>query len=146
VTVAAHSPSAPARPRRVAGTDGTALVAGIVLIFAFTFLGLVWLARDVDRGISNRSAAQSIAFQAARAGAQATSIGSLRDDAEIRVDPDAARRAAVRTARSLLASYELDGAVSEISVDADRVSVTVTVTDAGITVVGAGTVTAERAP
>ena len=54
------------------------MVAGIALIFAFTFLGLVWLARDVDRGVSNRSAAQSIAFQAARSGAQATSISGLR--------------------------------------------------------------------
>ena len=48
------------------GENGSGLVAGIALIFAFTFLGLVWLARDVDRGVSNRSAAQSIAIQTAR--------------------------------------------------------------------------------
>ena len=53
--------------RRGRDDRGSGLVTGIVLIFAFTFLGLVWLARDVDRGVSNRSAAQSIAFQSARA-------------------------------------------------------------------------------
>ncbi len=48
---------------------GAGLVVGIALMFAFTFLGLVWLARDVDRAVSNRSAAQAIAFQSARSGA-----------------------------------------------------------------------------
>lgn len=127
------------------------MVAGIVLIFAFTFLGLVWLARDVDRGVSNRSAAQSIAFQAARAGAQATDLAALRDDgvgpdATVAVDPAVARQAAERTARTLFSSYGLDGSVTSIRVDGDRVEVVVTVTDAGVTVTGAGTVRAERAP
>ena len=54
--------------RRWQGDRGSGLVTGITLIFAFTFLGLVWLARDVDRSVSNRSTAQSIAFQAARSG------------------------------------------------------------------------------
>lgn len=145
MTIASNPRRAPA-PRRLAGADGTALVAGIVLIFAFTFLGLVWLARDVDRGISNRSTAHSIAFQAARSGAQATSIGSLRDDAEIVIDAAAARAAAARTARSLLASYDLAGTVAEVSVEADRVSVTVTIDDGGVRVTGVGTVRAQRAP
>ena len=46
---------------RLATERGSGLVAGLALIFAFTFLGLVWLARDVDRSVSNRTAAQSIA-------------------------------------------------------------------------------------
>ena len=69
-------------PKRLRGERGSGLVAGIVLIFAFTFLGMVWLARDVDRGVSNRSAAQSIAFQAARSGAQSASIADLRNNAD----------------------------------------------------------------
>ena len=134
-------------PSRRRGDSGSAMVTGIVLVFAMTFLGIVWLARDVDRGISNRSAAQSIAFQAARSGAQATSIGELRRGSdEATVDEPAAREAAARTAEALFASYELDGSVTEILVDRERVSVTVRVTDGGITVTGAATVRAERTP
>jgi hypothetical protein len=126
---------------------GSGLVAGIVLIFAFTFLGLVWLARDVDRGVSNRSAAQSIAFQAARSGAQAVSIPALRGqwDAAL-LDEAGARRAAERTAVALFTSYGVAGKITSIEVADDMVSVAVAITDGSITVTGAGTVRAERAP
>jgi Tfp pilus assembly protein PilX len=131
--------------RRFGGERGAGLVAGIALIFAFTFLGLVWLARDVDRGVSNRSAAQSIAFQAARSGAQAAAIADLRTGAT-RIDPTAARQAAVTTADTLFRSYRVNGRIVSVQVDTDRVSVTVTITDDGRTVTGAGSVRAERAP
>jgi hypothetical protein len=131
--------------RRFGGQGGAGLVAGIALIFAFTFLGLVWLARDVDRGVSNRSAAQSIAFQAARSGAQAAAIADLRTGATL-IDPTAARQAAITTADSLFRSYRVNGRVVSVQIDADRVSVRLTITDDGRTVTGAGTVRAERAP
>ena len=130
---------------RVSGEHGSGLVAGIALIFAFTFLGLVWLARDVDRGVSNRSAAQSIAFQAARSGAQSAALTDLRSGVNI-IDPAAATRAATSTAGALFASYGVDGRVTAVDVVADSVSVSVTITDDGRTVTGAGTVRAERAP
>lgn len=134
-----------ATDRRFGGERGTGLVAGIALIFAFTFLGLVWLARDVDRGISNRSAAQSIAFQAARSGAQVASIADLRTGATV-IDAPAARRASISTADALFRSYGVDGRVTSVQVAADSVSVAVTITDGGRTVTGAGSVRAERAP
>jgi hypothetical protein len=121
------------------------MVAGLALVFAFTFLGVVWLARDVDRGISNRSAAQSIAFQAARSGAQIASVPDLRAGVVV-LDPETARLAVERTARLLLDSYGVAGAVRSVDVDGDAVSVVVEITDAGRTVTGAGTVRAERAP
>ncbi len=130
---------------RCSGERGAGLVAGIALIFAFTFLGLVWLARDVDRGVSNRSAAQSIAFQAARSGAQSAAITDLRTG-EIVIDPAAARRMAASTADSLFQSYQVDGRVVSIAVDADQVSVTVHIVDGSKTVTGAGAARAERAP
>ena len=134
-------------PKRLRGERGSGLVAGIVLIFAFTFLGMVWLARDVDRGVSNRSAAQSIAFQAARSGAQSASIADLRNNADAgAIDEPAARRAATATADALFASYDVDGSITSIEVDGDRVAVTVEITDGSVTVTGAGTVRAERAP
>ena len=116
-----------------------------MLIFAFTFLGLVWLARDVDRGVSNRSAAQSIAFQAARSGAQAAAITDLRSGVAV-IDAAAASRAATSTAGALFSSYGVEGAVTSIEVVADSVSVSVTITDDGLVVTGSGTVRAERAP
>ena len=127
------------------GERGAGLVAGLALIFAFTFLGLVWLARDVDRGVSNRSAAQSIAFQAARSGAQSAAVTDLRSGGT-RIDPAAATSAATSTAGALFASYGVDGSVTSVEVAADSVSVTVSIDDDGRTVTGAGTVRAERAP
>ena len=128
------------------GDRGAGLVTGITLIFAFTFLGLVWLARDVDRSVSNRSTAQSIAFQAARSGAQATTVAGLRTGAVAVIDPDAARAAASRTASALFTSYGVSGAITSIVVDDDRVTVRLSITDAGKTVTGLGTVRSERAP
>lgn len=130
---------------RLRGERGAGLVAGIALMFAFTFLGLVWLARDVDRGVSNRSAAQSIAFQAARSGAQSTGVTDLRTGITL-VDPNAATRAATSTAGALFTSYGVDGRITSVDVVADSVSVSVTITDDGRTVTGAGTVRAQRAP
>ncbi len=132
--------------RRGRGDDGAGLVAAFVILFAFTFLGLVWLARDVDRSVSNRSAAQSIAFQAARSGAQSADVSTLRGADAPRIDPAAAHRAVAATASSLFASYGLAGTVTEIRVEADLVTVSVAVTDAGRTVTGTGTVRAVRAP
>ena len=130
---------------RLRGERGAGLVAGIALMFAFTFLGLVWLARDVDRGVSNRSAAQSIAFQAARSGAQSTGVTDLRTGITL-VDPNAATRAATSTAGALFTSNGVDGRITSVDVVADSVSVSVTITDDGRTVTGAGTVRAQRAP
>lgn len=125
---------------------GSGLVTGIVLIFAFTFLALVWLARDVDRGVSNRSAAHSIAFQAARAGAQASDVEPLRSGGPPVVDESEARSAALRTATELFASYGLDGTVTRVDIEAERVTVDVSISDGSVTVSGSGTVRAERAP
>jgi uncharacterized membrane protein len=94
---------------RCQGDRGMATITGLVLVFAFTAGGVVWLARDANRSVSNRTAAQSIAFQAARSGAQQLGVASLREGAEVRVDADAARRAAESTAADLFSGYDVDG-------------------------------------
>ena len=132
--------------RRLTGERGAGLVAGLTLIFALTFLGLVWLARDVDRSVSNRTAAQSIAFQAARSGAQELSVESLRSGQGVTIDDPAARSAAQRTAGQLFRSYGVRGVVERVHVDGDQISVMVWITDSGRTVTGIATVRAERAP
>lgn len=131
---------------RLSGDRGSGFVAGITLIFAFTFLGLVWLARDVDRSVSNRSAAQSIAFQAARSGAQAALVPGLRTGEGPSIDETSARSAAMTTAAALFASYGVAGTVTSITLDGDAITVALTITDAGKTVTGLGTVRSERAP
>lgn len=132
--------------RRSSGDHGAGLVVGIVLIFASTFLGLVWLARDVDRAVSNRSAAQAIAFQSARSGAQTAVVPALRAGGPPTIDAAAARTAAAATANTLFTSYGVAGTVTAITVGADDVSVTVAIADAGRTVTGTGTARAERVP
>jgi Tfp pilus assembly protein PilX len=119
---------------------GSGLVAGIAFMFAFTFLGLVWVARDVDRGISNQSAATSIAFQAARSGAQAASVEDVRDGDLVNLDADAARAAAGATATLLFSSYDVDGSIAAIEIDDidGKVTVTVRIVDGSKTVTGVG--------
>lgn len=131
--------------RRLTDDRGSGLVAGLTLIFAFTFVGLVWLARDVDRSVANRSTANSIAFQSARSGAQAAFVPGLRLGAEPEVNPSAAMAAASNTATRLFKSYKVTGSVSVV-VDFDQVTSTVTITEAGRQVTGSATVRSERAP
>ncbi len=135
------------RPGRCRGERGSSMVAAIAVMFAVTFLGLVWLARDVDRARSNEGAAEAIAFQAARSGAQAASIGSLRAG-EIVIDADAAVEAANRSAARLFESYEVNGTVAGVDVDVARrrVRVDVVITDGSISVSGVGIVTVEETP
>jgi hypothetical protein len=124
---------------------GSASVAALVLVFTFSAGAVVWLARDVDRSISHRTSAQSIAFQAARAGAQQLDIAQLRAGAEAPVvEPAEARDAAVGAAATLLADYGLEGRVVSVTVEADRVEVVVSIVDAGRTVTGVAAARAEE--
>jgi hypothetical protein len=121
-----------------------AMVTGLVLLFAFTAGGVIWLARDVDRSVSNRTAAQSIAFQAARSAAQQIGVASLRDGAEVLVDADAARRAAETTAGELFRGYDVDGHVVDVTVrPPDIVEVEVLISDPAGDVTGVASARAE---
>ena len=121
-----------------------ATVTGLVLLFAFTAGGVIWLARDANRSISNRSAAQSIAFQAARSAAQEVGVASLRQGAEIRVDDSAARCAAESTAADLFAGYGVDGHVMSVTViPPDTVAVEVRIHDPAGDVTGLASARAE---
>ncbi len=131
--------------RRGRGERGSGLVAGIVILFSMTFLGLVWLARDVDRGISNRSTAHSVAFQAARSGAQVAFATPLRQGAEPTIDVAGAITAGTVTANRLLKRYDVTG-TTQISVDAATVTAVVVITDRGVTVTGQATVESRRTP
>jgi uncharacterized membrane protein len=121
-----------------------ATVTALVLLFAFTAGGVVWLARDANRSVSNRTAAQSIAFQAARSAAQQVAVAALRQGADVRVDAAAARRAALSTAAELFAGYEVDGRVVDVAlVPPDTVRVEVRISDPAGDVTGIAAATAE---
>ena len=130
--------------RRCRGDRGMAMVTGLVLLFAFTAGGVIWLARDANRSVSNRTAAQSIAFQAARSGAQRVGVGSLRQGAEVLVDQDAARRAAESTAADLFSGYGVQGEVVRVTVvPPDTVEVEVRISDPAGDVTGVAAARAE---
>ncbi len=143
-----NGPESLSRRFDAADERGSGLVAGIAIMFAFTFLGLVWLARDVDRGISNQSAATSIAFQAARSGAQAARVDEVRGGAIETIDEAAARSAATAAAAQLFSSYGVAGSVAAIDVDlaASKVTVTVNIADGRTTVIGVGAAEAVGVP
>ena len=135
--------------RRLRGERGMAMVTALVLLFAFTAGGVIWLARDVNRTVSNRSAAQSIAFQAARSGAQQLDIDALRaggDDA-VRIDRERATVAARETAGLLFDDYAVAGEVVAIRfLDDDGVEVEVRIDDPSGDVTGVAAARAEAGP
>ena len=131
-------------PRRCRGDRGMAMVTGLVLLFAFTAGAVVWLARDVGRSVSNRTAAQSIAFQAARSGAQQLAVPALREGAAIEIDADAAGAAARATADELFAGYDVRGHVVRVTVIGDEtVEVEVSISDPAGAVRGIASARAE---
>jgi hypothetical protein len=127
-----------------------AMVTGLVLLFAFTAGGVIWLSRDVNRVVSNRSAAQSIAFQAARSGAQQVEVGSLRDGVDrstLMVDADRAQAAARDTAQQLFDDYAVEGVVVAVDLpEADLVRVEVRIDDPTGDVTGVASARAEAGP
>lgn len=117
--------------RRGRGERGTAIITASVLLFTMTAAGILYLSRDVNRVVTNRSAAQSIAFQSARAGAQQVDVDFLRNGGGERVEIDerAADAESTRVGNLLLDAYGLEGSVSSPEIDGDTVTISVTVID-----------------
>ncbi|MEO7369822.1 MAG: hypothetical protein ABI949_05805 [Ilumatobacteraceae bacterium] len=109
---------------------GSATVLMITLCFTFLAGSLVWLSRTVDQSLADRTNAAAIAFQSARAGAQAIDPALARAGVAS-VDPVAARLAVAATAARLLAANGDSGSVSAVSIELNRVTVSVTITTTG---------------
>lgn len=105
---------------RMAQLDQRGVSALVVVLLTTALFSVAGLVIDGGYALSARKEAMTQAQQAARVGADALSIGGLRDGT-VRVDPDRAAAAA----RSYLRSVGADGTVS---VNGDEVSVTVTST------------------
>ena len=117
---------------------GSATVAAIALMLSLTGGVLLWLTWNVDRSINAASDADAIAFQAARAGAQAIDPASLRTTTPA-LNAGRAPQLAIDAAVALFAANATTGRVISVNVDPDRVAVVVEITEAGRTVTGQGT-------
>lgn len=130
-------------PSRVTGGDGQrGSVAVVMPILAVGMLSMGGLVIDGGTALAARGRAADIAQQAARAGADALSPGSLRraDPDSLVVDPGAASAAA----RRILSADAVNGQVdSEVDVAGDTVTVRVSVTrpTAMLSAVGVSSVT-----
>jgi hypothetical protein len=109
---------------------GSATVLMITLCFTFLAGSLVWLSRTVDQSLDDRTNAVAVAFQAARAGAQSIDPDSARVGEAI-VDPVAARLAVASTTARLLAANGDTGSLTALSIESNRVTVSVTITTTG---------------
>jgi hypothetical protein len=113
----------------------------ITLCFVFLAGALLWLSRTVDQSLDDRTNAAAIALQAARAGAQAIDPVSLREGRAV-VDAAAAARAATSAAQQLLAANGDTGEVGGVSVEGNRVTVSVTITTTGRPATGSASASA----
>ncbi|HEY5662670.1 MAG TPA: hypothetical protein VIS05_01405 [Ilumatobacter sp.] len=124
-------------------------MTALVLLFAFTAGGVIWLSRDVNRRVANRSAAQAIAFQAARSGAQQVEVAALRtrgtagDEPLVSIDAPRARAQAHRVAERLFTEFDVVGSVVTVVVDRSTVTVEIRISDPVGDVVGVGSARAE---
>lgn len=126
---------------RVRSDTGSATVLMITLCFTFLAGSLVWLSRTVDQSLDDRTNAAAVAFQAARAGAQAIDPASARLGVAV-IDPVAARSAAVSTTARLLAANGDIGSVAAVSIEGNRVTVSVTITTTGRSATGSASASA----
>jgi hypothetical protein len=94
----------------------------MVIMFTVTGAAAIYLSRDVNQRVSDRSALQSIAFQSARAGAQQVDVGGLRsaDESGVTIDAAAAERAARSVAGRLADQYDLDVRIDDQYPSEDR--------------------------
>ena len=120
---------------------GSATVLMITLCFVFLAGSLVWLSRTVDQSLHDRTNAAAIAFQAARAGAQQMDPTAARTGVAL-VDSLAARSAVASTAARLLSVNGDTGSVSAVSIEGNRVTVSVTITTTGRPATGTASATA----
>ncbi len=123
-------------PARNARDDiGSVAVVSVTVVFVLMAGSLLWLSRTVDRSLHDRDRATAVAYDAARAGAQALDTAAIRRG-ESTIDPAVARQRVLITAATELARSGDTGSVTGLAIEADRVTVTVTITTTGRHVTG----------
>jgi hypothetical protein len=121
------------------GDRGSATVAAVVLMISIVGGSLFWLTWDVDRAVNAAADADAVAFQAARAGAQAIEPASLRAGTP-GIDPEKAERRADDAAAALFEANLMSGRVTSVVVTGDRLTVVVELVESGRRVTGQASV------
>ena len=102
---------------------GAGFVVAFIVLFGVLTLAGVGVIVDSARIVSAQRQASAAAYEAARAGANAVQVGTVRDGAAS-LDPTMARAAALDAANALLVGT--DATVHDVAVSGDEVVVTVT--------------------
>lgn len=120
-------PAEPDRPRRSLADDrGAGYLAAFIVLFGTLTAAGVGILVDMARIVSTHRQADTIALEAARAGANAVDAGLLRNAGGVAVEPAAAQRAAASAAAAFVTGS--GASIASITVDGDRVTVRVTAT------------------
>lgn len=101
---------------------GAGYLAAFIVLFGTLTLGAVGVLVDSARIVSAERHASAAAYEAARVGAQAVSVGSSRGGGST-IDPAAAQAAATRAAGALLAGS--DAQLQSVTVTGDEIVVTI---------------------
>ena len=101
------------------GPDERGQLSAFVALLVVPLMAVIGLAADGGGVLSSHEQAVSMAFEAARAGAQAIDLDTLRATGQVRLDPVAAREQA-------LAYLSATGQTGAVAVVGDTVTVTIT--------------------
>lgn len=107
----------------VTASERGSVAVAIVTSIALTFTSAIGLVIDGGHILLARRDADTVAFQAARAGAQVLDPAQLANGVPS-LDPIAARAAATRAAERILTAEQRTGRVTSITTDATHVTVT----------------------
>ena len=109
--------------RSLSDDRGSGYMAAFIVLFSMlTFAGIAVVA-DAGRIVSSEREASAVAFETARAGAQAVDVGAIRTGGTATIDPaEAAARAQSAAAQLLIGS---SASLTNVSVEGDQVVVTV---------------------
>lgn len=138
------APAVVSREGAIERDRGAAIVAAVTLTFTFMAGAFVWLSATVDQSLHDRGQAAAVAFQSARAAAQAIDEDAARQG-HIALDIARAEQAARGAAARLLASNGDTGSIVGLRFDGNRVTVTVQITTTGRAVTASGSATAQAA-
>ena len=113
--------------RRSLGDDrGAGYMAAFIVLFGTLTLAGVGILVDTARIVSSHRQADTIALEAARAGANAVDAQLLRTTGAVAVDPASAQAAAASAAAAFVSGS--GATLSSVTVDGDRVTVRVSAT------------------
>ena len=110
--------------RSLSDDRGSGYMAAFIVLFSMLTFGGVAVVADSGRIVSSEREASAVAFETARAGAQAIDDRAVRDSGSASLDPaEASERARAAAAELLIGS---SASLASVRVEGDQVVVTIT--------------------